>query len=56
MAGNWWWFRSNTLSFMAGPDPAIHANTGLVAFAWMLGSSPSMTVVVPEHESNRQHM
>jgi hypothetical protein len=28
---------------MAGPDPAIHATTGLVAFAWMLGSSPSMT-------------
>jgi hypothetical protein len=28
---------------MAGIEPAIHANTGQVEFAWMLGSSPSMT-------------
>jgi hypothetical protein len=31
---------------MAGPDPAIHANTTRAEIAWMLGSSPSMTVVV----------
>ena len=26
------------LVVMAGPDPAIHANTGQVEIAWMLGS------------------
>jgi hypothetical protein len=29
---------------MAGPDPAIHANTPLVAFAWIPGTRPGMTV------------
>jgi hypothetical protein len=28
---------------MAGPDPAIHANTGQVAFAWMPASRAGMT-------------
>ena len=34
---------STNLPVMAGLEPAIRANTGQVAFAWMLGSSPSMT-------------
>ena len=33
---------------MAGLDPAIHANTGQVAFAWIPASRAGMTVVVPE--------
>jgi hypothetical protein len=41
-------------SVMAGLDPAIYANTNLVAFAWMLGSSPSMTVVVRPGRTERQ--
>jgi hypothetical protein len=35
---------------MAGLDPAVHANSALVVFAWMPGSSPSMTVVIPQRE------
>jgi hypothetical protein len=31
------------LSVMAGPDPAIHANTGLAEIAWMAASRADMT-------------
>jgi len=37
-------FRS-ALTVMAGLDPAIHANTPLVEFAWIPGTRPGMTVV-----------
>ena len=32
---------------MAGPDPAIHAFLAATLKAWMPGSSPGMTSVVP---------
>jgi hypothetical protein len=34
--------------------PAIHAISTLVMFAWMPGSGPGMTAMVPGHEENQR--
>jgi hypothetical protein len=39
---------------MAGLDLAIHANATWPVFAWIPGTRPGMTVVVPGHKKIRE--